>query len=105
MSNENKLIESGEPVKKNIEHDEHMKIIRQEVLKKFDNYRKTLNYMAADAPIEILGLPPVIESILIDNGLLRIYDLFDCDFTKIKGFGASRVRHLTTSLDKFFSML
>ena len=42
---------------------------------------------------------------LINHGCNRIYDLFDCDFTKIKGLGVSRIRDLTACLDKFFSML
>jgi hypothetical protein len=78
--------------------------IREEVLQKFKEYKTTLNYMAADAPIEILCLPKVIETCLLDHGYLRIYDLFDVDLTKVKGLGVSRIRHLTACLDKFFSM-
>lgn len=101
----NNLIENIEEVNNKIENEQQMKKIREEVLKKFENYRKTLNYMAADAPIGILCLPKKVENILLDNGLLRIYDLFDCDFTKIKGLGISRIGDLTSCLDKFFSML
>ena len=84
---------------------EILKKIRDEVLQRFKEYKTTLNYMAADAPIEILCLPKSIEKCLIDGGHLRIYDLFDVDFTKIKGLGVARIRHLTSCLDKFFSML
>lgn len=105
MSNENKLIENPELVKDNFEHEEKIKVIREEILKKFEDYRKTVNYMAADAPIGVLVLPEVIHNLLTENGCRRIYDLFDCDFTKIKGFGVVRIRYLTARLDEFFSML
>lgn len=105
MSDINNLIENPETVKNNFEHDEKMRKIKEEVLKKFEDYRKTLNYMAADAPIQILCLPTVIENALLNHGCLRVYDLFDCDFVEIKGLGVSRIRDLTTCLDQFFSML
>ena len=105
MSDVNKLIENPETVKLNFEYEEKLRKIREEVSKKFTEYRTTLNYMAADAPISILCLPPAIESALSAHGCLRIYDLFDLDFTKIKGLGVVRIRELTSSLDKFFSML
>ncbi len=105
MSKDNNLLENPEEVKNKFEHDENMKKIREEVLKKLNDYRKTMNYMAADAPIGILCLNPAIEKILIANGFLRVYDVFDVDFTKIKGFGVARCRDLATSLDQFFSML
>lgn len=89
----------------NFELDLHMQKVREEVLKKFSEYRNTLNYMAADAPIEILCLPPAIEKILLSHGCLRVYDLIDMDFVKIKGLGEIRIRHLTACLDQFLSML
>lgn len=105
MSDVNKLIENPETVKINFEYDEKMRKIKEEIAKKFTDYRTTLNYMAADAPISTLCLAPAIENALLAHGCLRIYDLFDCDFTKIKGLGISRIRDLTTSLNKFFAML
>lgn len=105
MSDVNKLIENPERVKENFEYDEKMRKIRDEVSKKFSDYRKTLAYMAADAPIGTLCLPSVIENALLAHGLMRIYDLFDCDFTEVKGLGVRRIGELTSSLDKFFSML
>lgn len=89
----------------NFEKDAEIKKIREEVLKRFSEYKKTMDFMAADAPISILCLPSSMEKILISNGCFRVYDLFDLDFTKIKGFGDVRIRNLTTSLDKFLSML
>ena len=104
MYNDNKLIENPDNVKKNIEYNEQMKKIREEVLKKFSDYRKILNMMATDAPIQILCLNKTIENALIAHGCLRIYDLINLDFTKVKGLGIRRIRDLTTRLDEFFSM-
>ena len=104
MSNINKLIENPDTVKNNFEYEEQMKKIREEVAKKFAEYRTVLSYMASDAPIGILCLPTVIENALLAHGCLRIYDLFDCDFTEVKGLGVRRIRDLTARLDEFFSM-
>jgi hypothetical protein len=89
---------------KTIEYDEAMRKIRDEVAKKLFDYRKTINFMASDAPISILCLPSVIENILTTHGFIRVYDLFGADFTKVKGLGVIRTRELTTRLDQFFSM-
>jgi|SRR5271166_3028892 len=105
MSDNSKVLENPEGVKNNFEYDENMRKIKEEIAKKFTDYRKTINYMAADAPIGTLCLPTVIENALLDHGCLRIYDLFDCDFTKVKGLGIRRIGDLTASLDKFISML
>ncbi|CAB4133748.1 hypothetical protein UFOVP264_2 [uncultured Caudovirales phage] len=88
-----------------IEHQAMLKKIQEELVQKFKDYRTTLNYMAADAPIETLCLPKPIETALLINGFLRIYDVFDVDFAKIKGLGVVRIRQLAASLDQFFSML
>ena len=101
---DNKLIENTESVKNNFEYEQQMKKIREDVVKKFSEYKKTLAYMSADAPLGVLCLPTVIHNALISHGCLRVYDLFDCDFTKIKGLGVRRIRDLTTRLDEFFSM-
>lgn len=89
----------------NLKFDADMDKLRDELKKKFDEYNKTIRYMLGDAPIGVLCLPPTIESILIDQGFLRVYDLFDADLIKIKGIGVARLQQLTTSLDKFLSML
>ena len=75
--------------------------INKKLLESLDNYRKTMSYMCGDAPIEVLCLPKVIETILISNGCLRVYDLFDRDLTEIKGMGCGRIRQLTARLDEF----
>ena len=89
----------------NIERDVDIQNLRQELAKKFKDYENTMKYMLADAPIGILCLDPKIEKILLDEGFLRVYDLFNIDLIKVKGLGAVRMRDLTASLDKFFSML
>jgi len=94
-----------ENVEKNFEFDMRMKKLKEELAKKFEDYQKTLKFMAADVPIEVLCLPKPIEKILIDEGLLRIYDLFNLNFVEIKGLGVVRINQLTTRLDQFFSML
>ena len=88
-----------------IEIDLDKKKLREMVAKKLAEYQKTLSYMAADAPISILCLPKSVEGILFRNGLLRVYDLFDRDLSKIEGLTEAAVGHLTSSLDKFLSML
>ncbi len=78
--------------------------INDELMKNLNNYRKTLTFMIADAPISCLCLSKATETLLINDGCLRIYDLFDRDFVEIKGFGETRVRDLTARLNEFFSM-
>jgi len=89
----------------NFEADAHLQKVRKEVLKKFSEYRNTLNYLAADAPIQVLCLPYTIEKILLGHGILRVYELFNLDLVKIKGLGEVRIRQLTSCLDQFFAML
>lgn len=111
--NVKKKVENSKRIsKKKLTQDEvrmayelHLEKVRKEVLQKFEDYRNTLKFLAADAPIEVLCLPKPIESALLANGCLRIYDVFNMDFTKIKGLGVTRIRHLTASLDQFFAML
>ena len=107
MSIDGNVKEILDNVNNNFEKEMQIQKIRVEVLKKFDDYRKTINYMAADAPLQILCLPNGIEKILLREGFLRVYDLFNInvDLVKIKGLGIVRTRELTTCLDKFFSML
>lgn len=105
MSIENNLNKNPDEVNQKFEYDDNLKRIREQVVNKFIEYRKTIDYLAADAPIATLCLPTVIENALLAHGCLRIYDLFDCDFTEVKGLGVRRIGDLTSSLDKFFSML
>lgn len=79
-------------------------VIRLKLVESLGSYRKLMDYMAADAPIGILGLPKTIETILSNNGLTRVYDLLDRDLAEIKGIGVRRARDLTSSLNQFLSM-
>lgn len=87
-----------------IEYDMQMKKIKENLLKSLQDYRKTMKYMVSDAPIAILCLPKGIEKILLDNGFLRVYDLFDRDFTEVKGLGIVCAGKITTCLNQFVSM-
>lgn len=105
MSYNKEIIENIDNVNLYLEKDEKTRVLREQLAKQLNEYRNTLNYMATDAPLGTLCLPPVIENALLEHGCLRIYDLFDLDFTKVKGLGVRRIGDLTTCLDKFFSML
>jgi hypothetical protein len=105
MSDTNNVRNNLENVNENFEQELKLKKLREEVLKRLTDYRKMINFMAADAPISILCLKPAIEKALLSHGCLRVYDLFDVDFTEVKGLGVTRIRDLTTCLDKFLSML
>ena len=97
--------ENFENVNENFYQDIGMKELREQLLRKFGDYQKTMKYMTADAPIQILCLPKAIEGVLLSSGCLRVYDLLDLDLAKIEGLGVSRIRDLTARLDQFFSML
>lgn len=97
--------QTEEKVNIKFENEMVLQKLREQLSKSFSEYRTTMKYMAADAPIEILCLQPTVEKILLNSGCLRIYDVFDLDLAKIEGIGPTRLRHLTTCLDQFFSMM
>jgi hypothetical protein len=68
------------------------------------HYRKTLYYMGANVPLQVLCLPKVIEKLLVGQGYVRVYDLISCDLTEIKGLGESRRDLLAARLDQFFTV-
>lgn len=105
MGHEDTVKENFEDVNDKFEYDLQMKKLKEEIIRKFAEYRTTMRYMAADAPIAILCLPSSTEKTLADQGLLRIYDLFDLDLVKIEGLSVAKLRDLTTRLNQFFSML
>ena len=88
-----------------IEKELYLAKLKEELLKKLSEYRSTISFLACDTPIQTLCLSKSLESILINEGWLRVYDLFDRDFTKVKGIGETRLRELTSRLNEFFSML
>ena len=97
--------QNEQDINRKFENEMILQKLREELSKSFSEYRNTMKYMAADVPIEILCLQPAIEKILLNNGCLRVYDVFNLDLSKIEGIGPTRLRHLTTSLDQFFSMM
>lgn len=105
MDDINNVKESFENINNNFEKDLDMAKLKEELRKKFTDYQTTMKFMLADAPIEILCLNPKVERILLDEGFLRIYDLFNIDLVKVKGLGIVRIKELTARLDQFFSML
>ena len=75
-----------------------------EMKKDLEHYRKTLYYMGANVPLQVLCLPKAIEKLLLKDGCLRVYDLIDRDLTKIKGLGDRRLDLLTSRLDEFLTV-
>lgn len=78
---------------------------KEDMHKNFLHYRKTLAYMGANVPIGVLCLPKALEKSLIKAGLIRVYDLIECDFTKIEGIGERRADLLASRLDEFFTIV
>ena len=78
--------------------------IKEEVLKKLVEYNNTMQFMATDAPIEVLCLPKQIERALLNAGITRIFELLNCNLREIKGLGVARVNRLTASLNEFIAM-
>lgn len=105
MIDNNNVKEKLQDINSNFDNDMKMQKLREELSKSFENYKNTMRMLAADAPVEALCLPRTIEKLLLHNGCLRIYDIVDLDFAKIEGLGPIRLRHLTTSVNQFFSMM
>lgn len=105
MLDDNKIIDNADIVKINLENEDTRKKIGKQVAENLKKYNKTMLYMTGDAPLSILCLPKQIENALLAHGCLRIYDLFDLDFTKVKGLGVSRIRDLTARFNEFLAML
>lgn len=80
-----------------------VKKINKKLTESLNNYRKFVSYMSGDMPIEAMCLPKPIEKALRNAGIMRVYDLFDRDLTKIKGIGKIRSRDLNASLEQFIS--
>ena len=84
--------------------EQNIKEINKKLIECLAHYRKSIDYMMADAPIEALCLDKTTQSILINAGCVRVYDFFDRDFTKIKGLGVIRIRDLTARLNEFLAV-
>lgn len=92
-------------VNENFEYDVKIKKINEELRRCLHDYRKSIEFMLADAPLGILCLPKTTEKVLLDNGCLRVYDMLNVDFTKIEGLTDIALSGLTTRLNQFLSML
>ena len=79
--------------------------VKRELIKSFGRYQKVMSLMAIDGPVSILGLPKNIQKILEDNGILRLYEILNMDLVKIEGLSDVDRTRLTSSLNKFSSML
>ncbi len=102
MKNENEIIEKTlVNDERHIEKEKLMQQIREKVMQSLLEYNKTISYLSSDAPIASLCLPKKTEKILLNSGYLRVYDLFNCDFTKIEGLNASSIGDLTARLNQF----
>ena len=78
--------------------------INKKYIESLQNYKKMMTCMVADVPIQTLCLPKTIETILLRQGFLRVYELIGTDLAKIKGIGVIRARDLTARLDQFVAM-
>lgn len=101
------LNQNNSYVNLNIELEREMlwKKLQEKTAQAVEDYNKVMKFMSGDAPIQILCLDKKTEKILLVNGYERIYDLFDVDFTEIKGLGPVRRWNLTTCLHEFLSMI
>ena len=91
-------------IDKTLTQDMLNKKIKEEVLKKLNEYDKTMSMMSHDIPISALCLPKAIENALFKDGRLRVYDLLNVDLVKIKGIGKVRGERLASCLDELFPM-
>lgn len=89
---------------KSVELDEHTINIKREILNRFNEYNRTVDYMLADAPIAVLCLPTNIDKPLRNYGCLRVYDLIGLDFSKVEGLDDTRIQRLTSCLNQFLSV-
>ena len=91
-----------------IDQNESIETVKKEIniklLESLKNYKNIISMMFGDAPLGVLCLPKTIEKILSENGVLRVYDLFNRDLFKIEGLSDSARGNLTSRLDQFISM-
>lgn len=70
---------------------QELREIRFNLEQDLQNYRRCLSYLEGDAPIQVLCLPKAVQTILIKNDLLRIYDLSFERLKSVKGLGEKRL--------------
>jgi len=88
----------------NIHKEVFLQKLKKQLLEKFIEYNKYLTLMQGDVSISALCLKKSIEKKLIANDILRVYEIFNLDLTKVKWLSDTEVRHITASLNKFLSM-
>lgn len=66
-------------------------------------YRLALSHEIGDVPIETLCLPKVVNTILKNNGYLRVYNLLGVKLNTINGIGRDRADIISQRLRTFFS--
>lgn len=71
-----------------------MKKIQKGFVKSLSNYKKYIDKISLDAPIEILCLSKSTLKILKSNGFNRVSEISAYDLTKIKGIGDARRREI-----------
>lgn len=86
------------------ESTEELKTSNEEFKKNLAHYRQVMSFLGANVPIEVLCLPKRIESALIREGFIRVYDLIRIDFREIKGVGKVGSEVLASRLDEFFTV-
>ena len=86
--------------------NEQVTKINKELFDRMKSYRNTLNVLACDAPISVLCLPPNLESILLKNNLVRVFDLIygDVNLAEVKGIGEVYGNLLTSRINEFLSI-
>jgi len=99
------LIDNTQDVNANFEKNMEFSKLKVEVLSRFSEYRKTVQYMAADLPISALCLPKKLEKKLLNGDFLRVFELFGLDLAKIEFLDSTDVRDLTSRLNEFLAML
>lgn len=84
--------------------DNNSEDLNEKRTKELAHYRMTLAYMGANVPIQVLCLPKAIETVLVREGYIRLYDLISRDLREIKGLGKTRIDRLSAALDEFFTV-
>lgn len=77
---------------------------KEDIKKNLLHYRKTLAYLGANVPIQVLCLPKKLEKLLLKAKIIRVYDLISCNFAEIEGIGDRSVDLLTSCLDEFLTI-
>lgn len=67
-------------------------------------YRKALDFLSGDAPIEVLCLGARVDNALKKAGILRVYDLIDADLTKIERIGPRNRDLIAARVQQFLAI-